>query len=487
MKKSCSFTLSLVVMLAVNGLGVAFARDMDEQKLIELGKKIFFDVDLSINKTQSCASCHDPGAGFTGPDSDINAASAVYPGAIAKRFGNRKPPSITYTGESPLLAYDSNQATWYGGMFWDGRATGYTLGDPLAEQAMGPFLNQLEMAMPNAKQVVKQVAISEYAKDFEMIWGCGSLDFKKDVNGSFARIARSIAAYERSEEVNPYTSKFDYFWDNVKEAQKDVTQITAAGIPGGMGGGMGNGMGSGGMGGMGGGMGGSGMGPQNNPAHWEYYQGLGLTDDELKGLAVFNDPQRGNCASCHTLNEGSSGYPLFTDFGYYNLGIPKNPENPFYTMPKKWNPDRKNWVDYGLGGYLKSAGYDVTVYELEMGKHKTPSLRNIDARPYPGFVRAYGHNGFFKSLDGMEGIVHFYAWRAMMDMMGSGGMGGGSGMGGGMGNGMGGGMGGMTPDPTIFPAPEVDENRVAMQPFNFMMDGNYLVAFLKTLTDSYTP
>ena len=476
MKKSYSFTLSLAVMLAVNGLGVVFAQDIDEQKLVELGKKIFFDVDLSVNKTQSCASCHEPGAGFTGPDSAINAAGAVYPGTIADRFGNRKPPSVAYTGESPLLDYDSYLTTWFGGMFWDGRATGHTLGDPLAEQAMGPFLNPLEMAMPNAKLVVDRVAKSEYAQDFEMVWGPGSLDFVKDVTGSFERIARSIAAYERSEEVNPYTSKFDHFWESTKVAGEDVTKITAAGIPGGMG--------SGGMGGSGMGSGGGKGNPQNNPARWEHYKGYGLTDDELKGLAVFNDPNRGNCASCHTLSEGSMGYPLFTDFGYYNLGIPKNPENPFYTMPKKWNPDGKNWIDYGLGGYLKSAGYDATVYEPEMGKHKTPSLRNIDARPYPGFVRAYGHNGFFKSLDGMEGIVHFYTWRAMMDSTG---MGGGSGMGGGMGNGMGGGMGGMTPDPTIFPAPEVDENRVAMQPFNFMMDGNYLVAFLKTLTDGNTP
>lgn len=137
-------------------------------------------------------------------------------------------------------------------------------------------------------------------------------------------------------------------------------------------------------------------------------------------------------------------------------------------MPKKWNPDGKNWIDYGLGGYLKGAGYDAAICEAEMGKFKTPSLRNIDQRPYPGFVRAYGHNGFFKSLDGMKGIIHFYAWRAMMD---AGGMGG----------------GGMDPNSILFPEPEVDQNRIVMQPFNFMMNGDYLVTFLKTLSDGYTP
>lgn len=458
MKKSFSILISTAMLVGLGGQEMAFAQAIDNQKLIALGKKIFFDVNLSVNKSQSCASCHDPATGFTGPDSNINAAGAVEPGAVPTRFGNRKPPSVTYTGESPLLYYDEGKKALVGGMFWDGRATGWTLGDPLAEQAMGPFLNPLEMNMPDARQVVIRVAHSEYADDFESVWGPGSLDFKHDVEGSYERIAQSIAAYERSEEVNPYSSKFDLFYKNAKTAGKDIKKITTKGI------------------GMGGGMGGGGQ--QNNPEFWTYYKGLGLNDNELKGLAVFNDSMRmgANCASCHTLEEGSAGYPLLTDFGYYNLGIPKNPDNPFYTMPKKWNPDGMSWVDYGLGGFLKKFGYDAAVYQPEMGKFKTPSLRNIDLRPTPDFIKAFGHNGFFKSLEGMEGIVHFYAWRAMMD---TGGMGGG-----GMGDG---GMGGMTPNPNLFPPPEYDQNRIAMKPFNFMMHGDYLIAFLKTLSDGSAP
>ncbi len=158
-------------------------------------------------------------------------------------------------------------------------------------------------------------------------------------------------------------------------------------------------------------------------------------------------------------------------------------------MPKKWNPDGADWIDYGLGGYLQSADYPEEVYTIEMGKHKTPSLRNIDLRPAPEFVKAFGHNGFFKSLDGMEGIVHFYAWRATVDeyLSGGGGMGGGGMGGGGMGPGGGMGGGGMTPNLSLFPPPEVDENRVAMKPFNFMMTGADLIAFLKTLNDGYIP
>jgi cytochrome c peroxidase len=457
--------LSLGIFLV--GLSFSVFAEIDgeaELQKIELGKKIFFDTNLSVNGAQSCGSCHDPAVGFTSTDSEINAHGAVEPGAVPDRFGNRKPPAAAYAGDSPLLHYDpdydAGKGSWIGGMFWDGRASGWKLGDTLAEQAMGPFMNPLEMNMPNKRLVCIRISISNYAELFEEVWGPGSLDFVKDTAGTYKKIARSIAAYEKSSEVNSFTSKFDLFWDNARAAGKNVTLITAAGIPGGMGGG--GGMGCGGMGC------GTGMGmPEDNPARWEHYKGLGLTDEELKGLAIFNDPNRANCASCHSLAAGSAGYPLFTDFSYHNLGIPRNSENPFYLMPKKWNTDGVVWVDYGLGGFLKSAGYAPEVYETELGKFKTPTLKNIDLRPYPEFVKAFGHNGFFKNLDAMDGIIHFYAWRAMMDNMG-----------GGMG-------GGMAPNPNMFPAPELDKNRIVMQPFNFMMDGAKIVAFLKTLSDGY--
>lgn len=430
----------------------------------QLGEKIFMDTNLSVNRVQACVSCHDPATGYTSPDSWINMGGAVLEGAIADRFGNRKPLSAAYGGDSPVLHYDDIEKVWVGGMFWDGRATGWLLGDPLAEQAQGPFLNPLEQAQPHARQVIIRVAHSDYADLFETVWGAKSLDSVKDVSGTYERIARSVAAYERSVDVSPFNSKFDLFWENALAAGKDITRITAAGIPGGMGMG-GGGMGGGGMGG--GGMGGGGMGgnSQNNPARWEHYRDLGLTDTELQGLAIFNDRNRAGCASCHTLTPGSAGYPLFTDFRYHNIGTPKNPDNPFYTVEEKWNPEGEDWVDYGLGGFLKSAGFPPEVYEPELGKFKTPTLRNVDLRPSEDFVKAYGHNGFFKSLDGMEGIIHFYAWRAMMD---NGGMG-----------------GGMGPNPNLFPAPEVEQNRVIMQPFSFMMDGEKLLVFMKTLSDGY--
>jgi cytochrome c peroxidase len=360
----------------------------------ELGKFLLFDANLSTPPGQSCAACHAPEVGFTGPDSNINDTTVAYPGAVHTRFGNRKPPTAAYGGDSPVLYYDEMDEVWIGGMFWDGRATGWTLGDPLAEQAQGPFLNPLEQNNPNAKLVILKIKDSEYAGLFEQVWGPGSLDWIEDVAGTYERIARSIAAYERSAEVNPFTSKYDYYLKGQAE----------------------------------------------------------LTAQEAWGLELFEG--KGMCSACHISQPGPlEEPPLFTDFTYDNLGIPKNPFNPFYTMPRRWNPDGMNWIDYGLGGFLKGAGYSPDVYEPELGKHKVPTLRNVDLRPYPGFIKAFGHNGFFKSL---EEIVHFYNTR----------------------------------DVESWPPPEVPETVNTDELGNLGLTADEeaaIVAFMKTLSDGYIP
>ncbi len=128
--------------------GLSPAASLSPQQ--ELGKALFFDENLSLNKNQSCATCHGPAAGWTGPDPLINAHGAVYEGSISGAFGDRKPPSAAYGGDSPIL-YLNGDGTWVGGMFWDGRATGWRrLGDPLAEQAQGPFLEGAQEAEASA-------------------------------------------------------------------------------------------------------------------------------------------------------------------------------------------------------------------------------------------------------------------------------------------------------------------------------------------------
>jgi len=332
---------------------VLFGADLTLKE--RLGKELFFDKNLSSPPNMSCATCHAPEVGFTGPNSRINRTIAVYPGAVHTRFGNRKPPTAAYGGDSPVLYFDDEEGLWLGGMFWDGRATGWRLGDPLAEQAQGPFLNPVEQNMPDKKAVCTKVARSSYAGLFKKVWGKDSLRFSTpaEVDLMYDQIAFSIAAFERSPEVNPFSSKYDRYLTGVEE----------------------------------------------------------LTEEEAWGLELFNG--KGMCAACHPSEVGPNGEPpLFTDFSYDNLGVPKNPQNPFYTMPPEFNPDGKDWIDPGLGGFLKGAGFGPEWYEPEWGKHKVPTLRNVDKRPTPNFVKAYGHNGFFKSL---KEIVHFYNTRDVED------------------------------------------------------------------------
>jgi cytochrome c peroxidase len=328
----------VIVFIVGAMMGIAQAQGLTSEE--QLGKFIFFDQKLSVHNNQSCASCHDPNVGWTGPIPGINRKGSVYFGSVRQRFGNRKPPTAAYGGGSPVLYQDTTDA-WVGGMFWDGRATGWTLGDPLAEQAQGPFLNPLEQALPDASYVVNRVCSSKYAKLFRSV--CGP-DICGEVPAAYECIARSIAAYERSPEVNQFSSKYDAY-------------LASAAT---------------------------------------------LTAQEAWGLELFEG--KAMCSACH-ISEGTD--PLFTDFTYDNLGVPRNPENPFYFEPE-WNPDGLLWVDEGLGGFLRSIGED---YESELGKQKVPTLRNVDKRPGPGFVKAYGHNGYFKSL---KGIVHFYNTRDVL-------------------------------------------------------------------------
>jgi cytochrome c peroxidase len=85
--------------------------------------------------------------------------------------------------------------------------------------------------------------------------------------------------------------------------------------------------------------------------------------------------------------------------------------NPWYGMPSKYNPDGPKWVDPGLGGFLSHVPQYAMFASENHGKHRVPTLRNVDKRPYAGFVKSYGHNGYFKNL---EEFVHFYNRRDVL-------------------------------------------------------------------------
>ena len=165
----------------------------------KLGQSLFFDTNLSDPVGQSCAVCHGPTVGWTGPDQVINAGGAVYEGAVPGRFGNRKPPASAYAGDSPILYYDGTK--WVGGMFWDGRATGWTLGDPLAEQALGPFLNPAEQNNASPQVVIDKVLASSYADLFRR----SAPTLPRTTNASAARSQRT-SDQKKSASLPPSTT-----------------------------------------------------------------------------------------------------------------------------------------------------------------------------------------------------------------------------------------------------------------------------------------
>jgi cytochrome c peroxidase len=316
-----------------------------ESSLELLGERIFFDENLSLNRNQSCASCHGPNVGFTGPLSEINAHGAVYPGSVPRRFGNRRPPTAAYATVSPVLhrEVEEGEVLFVGGNFWDGRATGEKLGNPAADQAQGPFTNPLEQALGSPAIVVRRVCNGPYGRLFRIVSG-EALCRPDHQEQAFNKIALAVAAYENSPEVNSFTSRFDAVLAGRAE----------------------------------------------------------FTPREKRGLDLFKG--KGGCAACHTLD---GQRPLFTDFTFDNLGVPRNPENPWYNM-MEFNPQGRAWVDEGLGGFLKTRP-DYALYAAEnLGKQKVPTLRNVDRRPSPQFVKSYMHNGYFKTL---EGVVNFYNTR----------------------------------------------------------------------------
>jgi cytochrome c peroxidase len=302
----------------------------------ELGKKLFFDTSLSANENMSCASCHTPGTGFVDPDNNL----PVSEGSHAGLFGNRNAPTAAYASFVPYFHFDTNESLFVGGLFLDGNAEGDVNRSALIDQAKGPFLNPVEMAMPNGAAVAQKVQEASYAPLLKEVYGENAFD---DLNKTYDMIAEAIAAFESTELFHPFNSKYDLFLNG------DVN----------------------------------------------------LTDQEMRGLTLFKG--KAKCAECHIADVSDDGTPpLFTDFTYDNLGVPANPNNLFYDMNATFNPDGKNFIDRGLGGYLKRKGEPGDVYRKEYGKFRVPTLRNI------AITGPYMHNGVFTTLDE---VVSFYNTR----------------------------------------------------------------------------
>lgn len=167
-----------------------------------LGNDLFFDVNLSKNRAQACASCHSPNLAFTDPRANAKGAGAVSVGDDGKSIGERNAPTATYASFAPEFHINAKGKA-VGGLFLDGRAK------TLEEQAGGPPLNPVEMGMPDKASVVARLKENpSYVAAFNTLYGAGVLD---DVEKGFAAMTSAIAAFERTPQFAPFDSKYDRY------------------------------------------------------------------------------------------------------------------------------------------------------------------------------------------------------------------------------------------------------------------------------------
>ncbi|HVT54165.1 MAG TPA: cytochrome-c peroxidase [Dongiaceae bacterium] len=301
-------------------------------ELEALGHDLFFDPILSGSGKESCSTCHAPDRGFA----PANALPVQFGGSDMKSPGTRAAPSLTYLQATPQFTehYFDNEDE--GDESVDNGPTGGLTWDGRADrprdQAKIPLLSANEMANPSAEAVVDRIARSKYAAPLRTIYGD---DVFGDTDRAFTGILTALETFQQDPATfYPYSSKYD-----------------------------------------------------------AYLQGKAkLTDQEARGLALFNDETKGNCASCHLSEIASDGTPpQFSDFGMIALGVPRNPEIPANKDPA--------YFDLGLCGPLRTDFKGEADY---CGLFKTPSLRNVALR------QTFMHNGYFHSL---RKVVEFYATR----------------------------------------------------------------------------
>lgn len=362
MGKTVGFFLPFIGLITLLGCRQSSAKGLNKEEA--LGKRIFFDESLSQPAGQSCATCHTAEKGYADRYGRITSE-----GAVKTLFSNRNSMSTAYTAYVPPLYYDEEEETYVGGLFWDGRV------NTLEEQALQPFINPLEMGNQDLAAVALKIKRAPYYAELVGLYGETA-----SADTLLLQVAGALAAYERSAEMNPFTSKYDAW----KAGHSHLTRLEKKG--------------------------------------WKLFKGKAL------------------CAECHAIDRDKrAGKVLFTDHTYDNLGIPSNPDNPFFRVGPPYNLHGRDTVDRGLGGVLRDMA--------EYGKFRVPTLRNI------ALTAPYGHNGYFKTL---TEIVHFYNVR----------------------------------DVEEFPAPEYAPTVNKEELGNLGLtaeEEEALVAFLRTLTDGYQP
>jgi cytochrome c peroxidase len=297
-----------------------------------LGRALFSDPALSASGKLSCASCHDPADAF-GPANDIPVQLG---GVDLLQPGLRATPSLRYLQSVPQFTEHYFDSEEEGDPSIDNGPTGGLTWDGRVDrgrdQARVPLLSPFEMANPDEASVVAAVAKSAHAATLREIFGNRIF---ADKAKAFAAIVEALEAFEQNPaDFYPYSSKYDSY---------------LAG-------------------------------------------GASLTPQEARGLALFDDPAKGNCAHCHHSARDADGTaPQFTDFGFNAVGVPRNPEIPANKDPA--------YFDLGLCGPLRT---DFTNRAEYCGQFRTPTLRNVALR------QSFFHNGVMHSL---KEVLDFYVER----------------------------------------------------------------------------
>jgi cytochrome c peroxidase len=333
----------LLAVIATGGCGGGAAAASDtpagahsageQRALLELGRRIFFDRSLSASGRLACASCHSATHAYGPPD----ALAVQRGGAALDRQGVRAVPSLRYVlNRTPVWfkEYIDNPAERLreGNEPPSGGFGWDGRFNSLQEQASFPLLSPDEMANATPAEVVRKLARAAYASEFRQAFGAHIFE---DPPQAYARALDALERFELDDpSFHPFTSKFDRYLDGRES----------------------------------------------------------LTAQEKRGLTLFDDPERGNCAACHTDRTGADGsHPLFTDYQFEALGVPRNPEIHANA--------RRDYFDEGACGPLRR---DPTLPPTDCGLFKTPGLRNVASR------RVFFHNGRFHSL---REALRFYAQR----------------------------------------------------------------------------
>jgi cytochrome c peroxidase len=306
-----------------------FSRAATVEEMANLGRRMFFDPGLSASGRLSCATCHDPGSSFA----PANGLPVQRGGIGGTQAGLRAVPSLRYLQSVPPFTEHMHDADGDDSID-QGPAGGRTWdgrAQTVHDQARLPLLSPREMANGSPGSVVAKLRRASYADTFRDVFGRGVLE---DEETAFKAGLLALEVFQQTpREFYPYDSKYD-----------------------------------------------------------AYLRGQAkLTRSEANGLALFNDPSKGNCAICHPSAIKEGKFPAFTDYGYVAVGVPRNSG-----IPANRDPD---FFDLGLCGPERT---DLKDREEYCGLFRTPSLRNVATR------HVFFHNGAFNDL---RRVVTFYVER----------------------------------------------------------------------------